>query len=351
MSHFSVVAILPVGMSPDDQASVEEHLNRVMLPYDENIAVEAYEEDCYCSQSMVNAWVSHKMVEAFPGGMNELRDTFVAIRDAITSKYTYLNPVTGKQEPVPQQYSPWPEEYQRHHPDWADLEVKANEQEAEINKAWMEHIAAFQDARAAFELQAETEGIRRPDPTCGIYDEDFLRFVREEREYGPGMLERTGPLRNVVIENADGSYTVTPDHGDSYSFRLGDRYEDGSGCGGTGKVMTTYNPHSKWDWWVIGGRWDGDLAGAEQLDDGQGGFNFGDEFHTVERNVVRLADSKPSGAPYAFLTPEGEWVAKGEMGWWGISHGDAEAEEWEDTWTKVRQEYGENFAVQLDCHI
>src|SRR5439155_2088993 len=28
-------------------------------------------------------------------------------------------------------------------------------------------------------------------------------------------------------------------------------------CKGSGVRQTTYNPKSKWDWWVVGGRWDG----------------------------------------------------------------------------------------------
>lgn len=40
-----------------------------------------------------------------------------------------------------------------------------------------------------------------------------------------------------------------------------------------GEPISTYNPKSKWDWYRIGGRWDGWITGDERKSDG--GFNFG----------------------------------------------------------------------------
>lgn len=66
-------------------------------------------------------------------------------------------------------------------------------------------------------------------------------------------------------------------------------------CQGTGTRWTTYNPHSQWDWWVIGGRWDGWLS---------------------PDNVIPVRDI-PSGAPmpFAVVTPDGLWYQRAQMGW------------------------------------
>jgi len=40
-------------------------------------------------------------------------------------------------------------------------------------------------------------------------------------------------------------------------------------CNGAGKVSTDYNPKAEWDWWVIGGRFDG-VVQKKRRDDGQG---------------------------------------------------------------------------------
>jgi hypothetical protein len=47
---------------------------------------------------------------------------------------------------------------------------------------------------------------------------------------------------------------------------LNDPDPDCEECKGTGIVQTTYNPDSKWDWWVIGGRWTGYLGNENPED-------------------------------------------------------------------------------------
>lgn len=103
--------------------------------------------------------------------------------------------------------------------------------------------------------------------------------------------------------------------------------------------MSTYNPQSKWDWWVIGGRWDG--------------------FYTLtngfKANVARKGDIVVEGErvqTYAVLA-EGVWKAPGRMGWFGMStEGDAEAAayaKWfEDFWTGLNDDA---FVAVVDVHI
>ena len=117
-------------------------------------------------------------------------------------------------------------------------------------------------------------------------------------------------------------------------------------------------PH--WDWWVIGGRWDGDIQGKRR-EDGQGGFNFGDEHHLIEFNMVRVKDLliskeaipkqvmarltlKPLGwIPYAIVTPEGKWHEK-ESGW------GEPAPEWEAKVMELYSAYSEYNIVSVDMH-
>jgi len=69
-------------------------------------------------------------------------------------------------------------------------------------------------------------------------------------------------------------------------------------CYGEGVEMITYNPDSKWDWYVIGGRWNGTIR-QKQRDDKDGGFNFGDEFHKLDENFAKVADLlKTKEAPF-----------------------------------------------------
>lgn len=123
-------------------------------------------------------------------------------------------------------------------------------------------------------------------------------------------------------------------------------------CHGTGVYKATYNPNSKWDGWVIGGRWDGTLTGNEQSSDN--GFNFADKHHTIANNHALLSDLLKRADPpvlFGYVTPVGEWIERGSMGWWGIVTDEADRDKWKESALKVMQHYADHYIVNLDCHI
>ena len=105
-----------------------------------------------------------------------------------------------------------------------------------------------------------------------------------------------------------------------------------------GEPISTYNPESKWDWWVIGGRWDGWITNAktagERLAD-----NTATTEQAIERNVI----------PHAIVTPDGEWHEHGKMGWWGILL--TEKENWDSEAREILTRYPGHNVVILDAHI
>lgn len=123
-------------------------------------------------------------------------------------------------------------------------------------------------------------------------------------------------------------------------------------CKGTGKYTSTRNPKSKWDWWVIGGRWDGVTTGGPGHDrNNPAPLSARELAGNVTRASDLAADSSSSRIPYALVTPDGEWHARGQMGWFGMSSGDEPRKEWE---TRVRGLYAQHqdaLVVGVDCHI
>lgn len=103
-------------------------------------------------------------------------------------------------------------------------------------------------------------------------------------------------------------------------------------CNGTGISTSNYNPLSKWDWYVIGGRWSGDFS---------------------PDNICQLAALAEEGnRPFAFVTPDREWHEKGRMGWWGMTHDEMSDEEWAAQVKSITEKYAEEFVgVIVDCHI
>ena len=101
-------------------------------------------------------------------------------------------------------------------------------------------------------------------------------------------------------------------------------------CKGTGIRMTTYNPDSKWDWWRVGGRWDGWITNTK-VKSKDNGFNFDDSHESLEKNSLSVKDyikeieSDNKFLPYALITSE-NWMDTG--GGWFDSMSDKDKLDW-----------------------
>lgn len=128
-------------------------------------------------------------------------------------------------------------------------------------------------------------------------------------------------------------------------------------CKGSGIRISRCNPIATVDWWRIGGRWNGWIYGPEHekaCSDGEGGFNFGAEHQTVANNCRKVSDipiDDPYYVPFAILTPENEWVASGDMGWWAIVSNAMSDKQWHETVKTVLAKYPDHLAVAVDCHV
>jgi len=108
------------------------------------------------------------------------------------------------------------------------------------------------------------------------------------------------------------------------------------------KVYDKTNPNSKWDWWVIGGRWSNKL---KTLNNTQG-----NQFYKKEINYAKSFTDEEW--PTFAVVFNGEWIQKGEMGWWGITTDAKEQEKWNQEFKKIWDSIDENELITLvDCHI
>jgi hypothetical protein len=105
-----------------------------------------------------------------------------------------------------------------------------------------------------------------------------------------------------------------------------------------GEPLSTCNPKSKWDWYVIGGRWDGWINGKETS-----GESAEDNMATTEQALERGI------IPHAIVTPEGEWNERGEMGWWAILI--TENEDWDAQAREILAGFPGHRLLILDAHI
>lgn len=158
-----------------------------------------------------------------------------------------------------------------------------------------------------------------------------------------------------------------------------------------GSLWSTYNPKSKWDWWVIGGRFSDVLEGRfkgsyadwvdygcsarikdidfsldeeeyeyrlkkwDKIMDGSADTLFKTEYYEEryedrEEYAKRLA----SFSTHAVVTPDGEWHEIGECIWFGMStETPDEARDWDLTYKERFIDTADPDLIMtiVDCHI
>lgn len=164
-----------------------------------------------------------------------------------------------------------------------------------------------------------------------------------------------------------------------------------------GGLLSVYNPVSKWDWYLIGGRWTGMLILKEGCEGERGepglmtptseyydsALTADVDFEAISRKYMRnmqpydeflksgvytkeyMMEKYPTEdeyirrkslfQTYAVITPDGVWHAPGEMGWWAMSSETPDQErDWQmdyhERFIKPAIENGWHITI-VDCHI
>jgi hypothetical protein len=108
-------------------------------------------------------------------------------------------------------------------------------------------------------------------------------------------------------------------------------------------VYTSGNPRAKCDGYVIGGRYDGQLFGAEpryNLTPAEFQERYGLDVLKEEDNIRASSEVPEVLVPYAVVTPEGAWLdceKKGAAGWSAEVKG-------------LLRGYADCLVVAVDCH-
>jgi len=106
-----------------------------------------------------------------------------------------------------------------------------------------------------------------------------------------------------------------------------------------GSTNEIYNPNSKWDWYTIGGRWDGLIKTKTNKQ--------------VNTAILKNINIENSGFPtYAYIL-NGKWVEKREMGWFDMSDVKyIEEKEWKTHFIQTLKSLPQDTIVTIiDCHI
>lgn len=105
-----------------------------------------------------------------------------------------------------------------------------------------------------------------------------------------------------------------------------------------GEPISTYNPASKWDWYVVGGRWNGWITGDQYTGD-RVKDNLATTEQALERDVI----------PHAIVTPDGHWHERGQLGWFAVLI--TENDGWDERARSILAAYPGHHLLILDAHI
>lgn len=144
------------------------------------------------------------------------------------------------------------------------------------------------------------------------------------------------------------------------------RWEEPEDLGPNGEVYSEYNPNSKWDWWVIGGRWAEVVAPfqAETVEQLAGRVQSYLNLTAEEREADKGWDNwvpndlilpTEPGKDFATTDDESinsEWFADGKHLWFGMKDTKVDAEAWPtavlDRLSSVPQD---SKVIYIDFHI
>lgn len=251
MSHFVAYVIVP------NVGNLEEQVEALLAPYDENKRVAPYETACYCKGNEARLAAMKVTNERYP---------IEAMREELKVKMT--DEIDRIEELRMKEDDSTLEEFRR-----------LNKL---VDRAWKEMLAP----KAQFEADAAKihPFADQPNPEC------------EE-------------------------------------------------CAGSGKVVSQYNPKSKWDWWVIGGRWSGYLPGKTSSRER--------EDESLEVNSMHMKDLPEvldeGSVPFAIVTPDGEWHERGRMGWFAVVHN--ENDDWDEQAVQILEKYRGTDHVLVVCDL
>lgn len=138
-----------------------------------------------------------------------------------------------------------------------------------------------------------------------------------------------------------------------------------------GNLLSTSNPNSFFDWYVVGGRWDGLFYEDYESKNATGGGgelknniipikdlikkykNKEEELNNKKEKILRaLSNEEQEDNPYLIrhIVVNGGVYQSREMGWFGTYNEKIGENDWKEEYLKLLEEYQNDFMINLDCH-
>lgn len=113
-------------------------------------------------------------------------------------------------------------------------------------------------------------------------------------------------------------------------------------------LLSTYNSDSKWDWYVIGGRWDGYLPLIDPDSEGNKVFTNKAVVSDIDWDYMLKNDH----IPFCYVTEDGKWCEFAKMGYWAITTDEKDPNDWNNEFkTYIKSLDKDCLVTAVDFHI
>ena len=171
-------------------------------------------------------------------------------------------------------------------------------------------------------------------------DEDQLEQILSPYDEGKPSVPYFVPVRDEATDNWNEFEAMCRQYGTDDPQKLLEHVEDW--CGAPGEIKdgvlgyySTYNQDSKWDWYEVGGRWDGVVPNNQCLAE------------EVIGHFEKNTEAKDPYIPSVLVDKKG-WHTTKDWGWWGTSR---EVEGQENIVEQKLSEHKGKLVYIVDFHI
>lgn len=158
-------------------------------------------------------------------------------------------------------------------------------------------------------------------------------------------------LSNSGLRAMAEHYRLPETHLEALASKMPDWMGSLGGCDELGLfAIRTANPNAKWDWYEIGGRWNGRITGRRSEPGPRSADLIGD--NSLLAGDLLACPDFAERLPAAVVTPTGQWVEQSTFVW--SSNGwyrntDTERE-WSDIVRRILKSYPLHRVVSVDVH-
>jgi len=205
----------------------------------------------------------------------------------------------------------------------SEMEPYAEDLEVKRIKKFEEHLMDF---RSEMKYVSELYSLYIKDK------ENYIKSSQNKNKEHIDFLENEMPKLILWLEN--------PAKFKREIFERQSKYSEPDDILDNFSTIEHYNPNSKWDWYVIGGRWANIITNIN-----------GDKVNSeLVKNIDWKHPDMKDFSTFSILSKEYGWIEEGEMGWFGISSNN------DSDWVNTFQDFilslnpDEQITI-VDCHI